>query len=204
MMSNALIIFIKNPVAGYVKTRLARDIGPENALKIYLSLCAHTRAQSLRVECSRYVYYSQSIISEDDWADAQFFKRLQEGSDLGQRMSNAFQEILAAHDKAVIIGSDCPGIDSDILNEAFDALDRNDAVIGPSEDGGYYLLGMNKWHSELFEDINWSTSEVLPSTLQVLRDLGSSVDTLHALEDIDTLDDLKNYPSYLELVSDAR
>ena len=95
-----------------------------------------------------------------------FIKKTQKGEDLGQRMSNAFDDVLSRHEKVIIVGSDCPQLSPKIINDAFGFLDKSDLVLGPTYDGGYYLLGIKKMYPFLFSGIKWSTETVLSQTLQ--------------------------------------
>jgi len=131
-MNDALIIFIKNPVKGKVKTRLAKTAGDDKALKIYRELLRHTRAIACRINAHRYLFYSQHINTEDEWPASQFKKALQAGGDLGAKMSSAFRQVLNEHNKAVIIGSDCASLTAAIVSEAFRLLDHYDVVMGPA------------------------------------------------------------------------
>ena len=185
-----LIIFVKNPKPGKVKTRLAASVGDEKALEIYLRLLEITRNEALRTNCVRNVFYSDEIES-DSWDDDHFNKFVQQGNDLGDRMKNAFEQVFAlGAEKAVIIGSDCPQISAEILETSFIELDKNDVCIGPAKDGGYYLLGMKKLHPFLFEEKEWSTDSVFDDTLAQLSEHHLSSSELVQLSDLDTADDL--------------
>ena len=186
-----LIIFIKNPQLGKVKTRLAATVGDENALYIYKQLLHFTQKLSLSLKVSRALFYSDELNLEDDWSNDAFQKNVQEGNDLGARMKNAFQKVFLKSKKAVIIGSDCAELTSEILQNAFDALEKNEFVIGPAKDGGYYLIGMNYFEPSVFENIEWSTDEVLPKTLEKIKNLGKNVFLLPALSDTDNEEDWK-------------
>lgn len=189
--ADILIIFTKNPVHGEVKTRLAASIGHDKALDIYQQLVACTYSTVKPLACNKVVYYSDNIPKQDIWND-EFTKSIQQGSDLGERMSNAFKEVFAqGYKKAVIIGTDCPSIDQQLLADAFAKLNTYDAVIGPAADGGYYLMGM-KEHYELFDNIAWSTPGVLAATLKKCDDLGLSYFLLPVLNDIDEEKDLEH------------
>ena len=190
----ALIIFVKNPQEGKVKTRLAAGIGSQAALGVYLKLLNITRSAANQSDVERYLFYNNEIINNDDWSESKFQKHIQQGGDLGQRMNNAFEQVLKQNHKAVIIGSDCPDISKDIIEEALSALDEFDCVVGPSFDGGYYLLGMRNHNPQLFENIKWSSDSVLESTLTIIKEMGLTVHQLSPLRDIDTIDDLKFYP----------
>lgn len=185
-----LIIFIKNPVLGKVKTRLAAGIGDKEALEVYMQLLEITRGVALKVNCTRNVFYSDEIVS-DDWEDDKFNKFVQEGEDLGERMKNAFEQVFAlGAKKAVIIGSDCPQLTSAIVQEAFVKLDACDVVVGPASDGGYYLLGMKLMHVSLFNEMEWSTDRVRTETLQRIVQQQLTYSLLPVLTDIDTAQDL--------------
>jgi uncharacterized protein len=204
-MKNALIIFIKNPALGKVKTRLARTVGDAKALDIYLELSRITRENALKLSekaqksalslrgtkqlrgVNRHVFYSDFVNSNDEWANNRFMKHVQTGDDLGERMSNAFSEILKTHEKAVIIGSDCPTLTTEIMESAFAQLENHDFVVGPSTDGGYYLLGFgkNNVNNFVFENMEWSTDKVLPTTLNRIKEHGKTVFLLPKLTDVD-------------------
>ncbi len=192
-MSQALLIFIKNPKKGKVKTRLASTLGDEMALKIYMELLEHTRNLAEQIDATRLVYYSDFIDSNDEWSPDHFEKRVQSGEDLGERMANAFREVLKDHQKAVIIGSDCASLTVSIINDGFRHLDPNDFVMGPAMDGGYYLLGMNAFYPEVFQDIEWSTETVAAYTIDKIDAINKSFSLLPLLSDIDHEEDWKKY-----------
>ncbi len=193
-----LLIFVKNPVPGTVKTRIARTVGNERATEVYRHLLAHTQqiTQTLPPDgpawggpaWKRVVYYSDFINPTDIWNG--YEKRQQTGADLGERMLNAFaDEFAAGASRVVIIGSDCLAIQPDHLRQAFQALDTHDVVIGPATDGGYYLLGMNQLHSFLFQKKPWSQPELLDQTLADLTQHSLTYTLLEPLTDIDEWDD---------------
>ena len=186
-----LIIFIKNPVLGKVKTRLAAGIGDRKALEVYNQLLEITRKAALKTNCTRNVFYSDEI-ENDAWDEDKFNKFVQEGNSLGERMKNAFEQIFAlGADEAIIIGSDCPELNTDIIHQAFEALNEKDAVIGPAKDGGYYLLGMKKPLPFVFENKEWSTDSVFKDTTNDLHTNGLSFGLVRQLSDVDTVDDLR-------------
>ena len=191
--NSALIVFIKNAEKGKVKTRLANTVGDDRALKIYQALLDHTGRIAQSVDADRFLFYNDFIEKNDGWPAVHFHKLLQRGSDLGDRMKNAFRIIFQTHKKVVIIGSDCPLLTDKIINEAFEKLDEYAFVIGPATDGGYYLLGMNQFSSAVFENIEWSTSKVLAKTIKNIEDLGKSYHLLSELSDIDTEEDWKKF-----------
>ena len=190
MEDSHLIIFIKNPVAGKVKTRLADAIGDEMALEVYLQLLAITRVVSENVDCTRHLFYSDEIES-DEWDSDKFNKHVQEGDSLGERMKNAFNQVFALGAKqAVIIGSDCPKLNSNLVHSAFEILNEKDVVIGPAKDGGYYLIGMRAPLPFLFDDKEWSTDTVFEDTVVDLMENRLTYGRLRQLSDVDTIYDL--------------
>lgn len=192
-----LIIFIKNPELGKVKTRLATTVGDRKALQLYNLLLEHTRSISSGTPSNRYLFYSRFVNHYDRWNRTQFEKHLQTGPDLGTRMKNAFEQVLLYENRAIIIGSDCASLSTQILDEAFQALQQHDFVLGPALDGGYYLLGMNQFYPTLFDDISWSTHEVTNQTLEKIRQLKKSVHLLPSLSDIDTEEDWNKFGAHL-------
>jgi rSAM/selenodomain-associated transferase 1 len=194
MNSNLLIVFIKNPVEGEVKTRLGASIGSKNALQIYKKLLEHTRdvAVELAPEIDIQVWYSSIIDRRDLWEGHGFEKFLQRGNDLGARMAGAISGgFKAGYERVVIIGSDCPDVIPKHIQSAFSDLKTHDAVIGPATDGGYYLLGLNEFQEDLFRKKEWSESSVFDQTMAVFKDRDLSVCRLEELNDIDTIEDLK-------------
>jgi len=189
---NLLLIFIKNPEPGKVKTRLAATIGNQKAYQIYLNLLKHTLRVAQQLKVNKQVWYSAFINTEDFINEPEFEKKLQQGDNLGERMFHAFADGFDEGCKnIVIIGSDCPDVTPSLLNQAFEELTTHDMVIGPSADGGYYLLGMNKLRADLFSDIDWSTEHVLDQTIAKAESLSLSISFLRELNDIDTIEDLK-------------
>lgn len=187
-----LIIFVKNPVLGKVKTRLAKTVGAEKALFIYKALLTHTKEISLSVEAAKAVFYSDLIDEQDLWCASIFEKYKQEGNDLGERMYHAFElGFSKGYQHIVIIGSDCLDLSSNLIDEAFENLANHDFVIGPAKDGGYYLLGMKKLCKDVFEHKNWSTSTVLQETMKDLEALNATCYYLPVLSDIDEENDLR-------------
>lgn len=190
-MQKHLIIFIKNPVLGTVKTRLARSIGEEAALEVYIDLMNKCKRECSKVDAERHLFYSKEIVSDDVWSPQDFHKKLQVEGGLGEKISAAFENVFEENGKVLIIGSDCYDLSATIIEKAFSSLNESDVVIGPANDGGYYLLGINKFEPELFEKINWSTESVLVETLEKAKQRELSVTLLEELVDIDNLDDLE-------------
>ena len=158
MNKNLLLIFTRNPELGKVKTRLAKTVGDETALKIYKFLLQKTRNISSKVTSDKAVYYSVKIRNNDIWDTNSYQKHQQLGEDLGLRMLNAFKNSFdAGYKKVLIIGSDLYDLSTEKIDIAFNELDTNDLVIGPAEDGGYYLLGMNAFQENIFKNKDWGT-----------------------------------------------
>lgn len=188
-----LIIFTKNPEAGEVKTRLARSIGNQKALEIYQRLRSHTAMVTSQVDAERMVFYSRFIPPSGDlFITKEFTLRLQEGEELGVRMLHALRTgFESGFHHIVLIGTDCYDLSPEILDSAFTALERYDAVIGPAIDGGFYLIGLKRLIPELFLERQWSTPEVFKETTSILQHQAIPFELLPPLSDIDTLDDLK-------------
>ncbi len=195
-----LIIFAKNAELGKVKTRLAKDVGEENALEIYMALLQHTEQVTRPVLAQKKCYYSDFIANSDMFNDAHYEKSIQKGDDLGERMYNAAKASSGEWaNKIIIIGSDCYELNSGIIEEAFKALDSHDFVIGPAEDGGYYLIGMTELYPEIFLNKVWSTENVFLDTLLDIQKLNKTHYLLPTLSDVDTFEDLpENLKGLLE------
>ncbi|NCO63169.1 MAG: glycosyltransferase [Flavobacteriales bacterium] len=189
---NALIIFTRNPELGKCKTRLAKTIGNQAALGIYMHLLSHTAQISKKSTADKFVFYSENIIENDLWNSEVFRKKMQQGSDLGERMEHAFTELFAlGYEKVVIIGSDLLDLKTTHIDNAFKLLQEHDLVIGPAKDGGYYLFGMKKLQPNIFKNKAWGTSTVLKDTLNDIQNCTFVL--LEALNDIDTFEDIQSY-----------
>lgn len=194
-----LIVFVKNKELGKVKTRLAKTIGDEKALFIYKALLHHTCSVASKVKAIRKVYYTNFIDSNDEFEGDLFEKRIQSEGDLGGKMYAAFRDSFGEQaNKVILIGSDCYEITSDIIEDAFSALDKHDFVLGPANDGGYYLVGMNALNKSIFENMTWSTENVLLDTIIQIKALQKEYFLLPTLTDVDEekdLGELKNFIS---------
>jgi rSAM/selenodomain-associated transferase 1 len=199
MNENLIIVFTRNPELGKVKTRLAKIVGDEAALKIYKFLLNHTETTIRNINCDKAIYYSIKVRDNDIWNNNIYQKYVQNGEDLGLKMLNAFDNgFNKEYEKAVIVGSDLYDLKPEHIEDAFRQLDENDLVIGPAKDGGYYLLGMKTLHSEVFKNKSWGTSTVFENTINNLQN--KRVFLLEELNDIDTYDDLKNIKELKELI----
>lgn len=199
MTKNLSIVFVRNPELGKVKTRLAKTIGDKKALNIYILLLKHTESVLQKVSSDKVVYYSEEIQNNDLWSNRCFQKKLQKGNDLGERMQHAFEMAFKeGYEKVVIVGSDLFDLKVVHIENAFKSLENHDLVIGPSLDGGYYLLGMKVMHPAVFKNKQWGTDSVLETTLKNLEQ--KNVKLLEALNDIDTFDDLQEHPELLKKI----
>jgi rSAM/selenodomain-associated transferase 1 len=189
-----VLLFAKYPEAGRCKTRLAETLGSENALLIYRALLEHSLAVMRSLECTRVLYVDPPERTETGsiWAPGLDLYFPQSQGDLGSRLQSAIAERLQfGEKKIVLIGSDCPQISKGSILSTFAALNEADVVLGPTEDGGYYLLGLKASHPVLFQDIPWSSERVLEKTLNVLKIHSLSYILLETFSDVDTLRDFQ-------------
>jgi len=185
-------------VPGKVKTRLAKFYGDNFASGFY-KLCVEKLIEDFKntlPEMNSYIFCSDKNETRQvkKWLGESFLYFHQSGNNLGERMKNAFEKTFdKGYDNAIIIGTYIPGINSNLVIKSFKLLDKYDCVIGPSSDGGYYLLGIKKKYPYLFENINWSTGTVLSDTIKKLKSKKLTYFLLEELIDIDTADDLKDW-----------
>ena len=195
MTKDLLLIFTRNPELGKVKTRLAASIGDQAALDIYKFLLSHTAKITAPLHVDKQVHYSVKVREGDLWDASVYDKKQQEGADLGQRMAFAFQQgFEAGYQRIIIIGSDMYDLSTLDLQQAFDQLKDRDYVIGPAEDGGYYLLGLKAVYPAIFQKKEWGTSTVLQDTLDDLKELDGFL--LPQRNDVDLYEDIKNVDAF--------
>ena len=190
----AVGVFAKAPTPGRVKTRLAADVGATRAARIYRTL-GRSIVDGLRGGAFGLVVYvdppdEPAFRAVRDWLGPGLKLRPQSDGDLGRRMCDALEELLEETDRALLVGTDTPGIDREIAQAALDALAEHDLVVGPSTDGGYYLIGMSRPLPALFEDVAWSTGDVLPETLKKAEKMGLTLYLMDTKTDVDTVADL--------------
>lgn len=178
-----------------MKTRLAAEVGAEAALRVYRRLAEHAVAQAraLRPDAEVRIHFTPAHAGAQvrAWLGGGDVVLAQAEGDLGARMRAAFEAAFAAgHRRVVILGSDLPGLTAALVREAFAGLDAHPVVIGPAEDGGYWLLGMRERVPELFDGIAWSTPAVFGETMERLRALGLSPALLPRLADVDVAADV--------------
>lgn len=194
--SVCLMQFAKRPIAGFVKTRLANALGAKEALEVHCRLLRMTYA----VLCAAPSEQVQ-LWWDEAWDSKSFsrylvrcpLERVQQGKDLGQRMEYALLSALRDFTKVVLVGSDCPDLSPEYLAEALAVLNTEDIVLGPSDDGGFVLIGATGFVPEALSGINWGTSSVLAQTINNLRGCGQRVGVLSALYDVDVLVDYKRW-----------
>ena len=185
----ALIIFAKEPMLGLVKTRLAKSIGEIEALAAYNELLQINTALASSKAYDVFIYATPKCDLLKKIYPASTTFNLQKGEDLGQRLYNAFSEALKEYKKVLAIGVDSPFISSEVIDKSFSSLESSNLVIGPSTDGGYYLIGMIDCYQTLFEGIDWGSEKVLGQTLEKCGKLNLKPSLLTTLYDIDTIED---------------
>jgi rSAM/selenodomain-associated transferase 1 len=198
--TSKLIVFTKAPVPGTVKTRLQPTVSAEDAailqaffIQQTLSIIADMQEVDVELCCFPEVTHPFFLQCAQQYGIA---ITPQQGEDIGERMANAIQEALATYRQVVVIGTDCPELTVDYLNEAFLRLVQGSKIVlGPAIDGGYVLLGLQCFSASLFTNINWGSDQVLLQTRTKLRELGWQWDELQQLRDIDTPDDLIKFPA---------
>lgn len=195
MPADRLVVFVKRPRAGEVKTRLARDIGASDAAALYRTLAEQVLRETAPLDggYSRLLQFAPAD-AEDDiarWLPNEARAPQVEG-DLGARMEAAFAAQFAdGGERVVLVGTDAPGLGRAHLEQAFAALRAHALVLGPATDGGYYLVGLSRRLPALFEGIEWSTPSVLAATREKARTLGLEARLLPELGDVDTVEDVR-------------
>ncbi len=196
-----IIIFAKAPQAGYAKTRLIPALGAEGAAELAQKMLLHTLqvAQTSRVDTTSNVetveLCATPTYNDTVWHDIPLPKGItisdQGEGDLGERMARAAQRGIEQGNAVILIGTDCVEMSAELLNDAAQMLNEHDAIIHDTEDGGYALLGLNKFHTCLFSNIAWSTGMVASTTLNRISQLGWSLHVGQMLHDVDEEQDLK-------------
>jgi rSAM/selenodomain-associated transferase 1 len=195
-VTNRLIIFTRYPEAGKAKTRLISALGAEGAAELHREMAEHTVAQARKLQsyCSAIIevrFSEGDSIRMQEWLGDDLFYQSQGAGDLGDRLIHAAQFAFNHHSTSiVIIGTDCPELDAVILQKAFDELREHDLVLGPANDGGYYLIGLRRFIPEPFQGIAWSTSQVLQQTVEIATQLRLAIAYLPLLSDVDYPQDL--------------
>jgi len=196
MQHEAIIVLIKSPDRVLVKSRLAESIGDDRARILYRYFVEDLLDILAGQDVHLRIYFQPPDAKEDiaRWLGNRYDLFPQRGEDLGERMREAFEETFQqGYRSALLIGSDAPDLTAPIFQEGFGALSIHDAVLGPSMDGGYYLIGFrdDTFRPEIFEGIPWSTNVVFQKTLEIFIALGDMVHILPIWRDIDVIEDLK-------------
>lgn len=192
-----LIIFTRYPEAGKTKTRLIPALGTQGAANLQRQMTEHTLSQVSELLCLRPIsvevrFEGGELTLMQDWLGHDIVYQPQGKGDLGCRMARSLSTaMLAGIDRVVIIGTDCPDLNAQLMAQAFHQLHlAHDLVLGPAIDGGYYLIGLRRFIPELFSGISWGTAEVLQKTLEIANNLNLSVAYLPQLADVDRPEDL--------------
>lgn len=201
-----ILLFTRLPQPGTSKTRLIPALGAEGAAELQrtmtLMMCKIIREASKQGHLCTEVHYTGGNREEmEKWLGDDLTFKLQHEGNIGTRMFAAIRQHLGCYRSIVLVGSDCPAIDTDLLQSSLKALQHNDIVIGPAFDGGYYLLGVQGGLKEndlkyLFSGIDWGTAEVLRQTKERLHTLKLRYHLLKELHDIDTPEDLRYFHHY--------
>ncbi len=203
-----LVVFVKQPVPGRVKTRLAADLGAKAAARLYVAFTGDLVRRFQTVGDRRVLFHAPDddaarVHFRDVGGDA-FALRPQPETSLGGRLDDVFSALLQnAGDRVVAIGSDGPTLPTAIVDSAFDALEDRDCVLGPATDGGYYLVGLRTPYRSVFEGVEWSSSQVLEQTVERVESSGLSLSLLPPWYDVDTFDDLCGLVGHLRAMRAA-
>lgn len=212
-----ILVFTKYPIAGFAKTRLIPSLGPEGAAEVsrklsercmqsvrdYVQYIPSTSSVSIRIF---YTGKDADPVAMERWLGRESYEVFlpQCEGDLGLKMSTAFESSFAAGaTKTIIVGTDIPEMSANVLRTAFAQLEENDVVVGPAVDGGYYLLGMRSMYQELFENIQWSTANVLKETKDRAQRSNLVLSELNLLRDIDVPNDLAYLSRFIDIPATA-
>lgn len=191
MPSAQTVIFVRAPRRGTVKTRLARSLGDDNALQAYRTLLSATCDALRELEPVELRVTPDDAAPElNEWLQPGWTTARQGSGNLGERLAASLNaHFTSGAASVVIIGSDCPEITAQDIQDAHNALANADVVLGPATDGGYWLVGLRNPTVAIFDDIAWSTDAVFRQTCERAASLSLSVATLRTLDDIDTHED---------------
>ncbi len=194
----AVLLFVKFPEQGKVKTRLASVLGEAKTLELYRNFVLDVLDVLRGADARCQVWYHPESAKKEmkRWLGDNYEYYPQKGEDLGQRMKNAFKKAFRqGYREAVLVGSDIPDLTPGIIGDAFSELDSHDSVMGPAQDGGYYLIGFGRdsFYPALFDGIRWSGPGVFDGTMHAMESAGATVGLLPELSDIDTIYDLRKY-----------
>jgi len=195
-MNRLVIIFVRNVQIGKVKTRLAKTLGDEKALQVYIRLLDHTAQAVQQVQASKAVYYKTYVDEADEFMVPVFHKYLQQGQNLGERLEQAFIKSFArGFHQVILVGCDCFDLESKLIDDAFKQLDTHDAVLGPTTKGGCYLLGLNQFRKNFFKQKDWNTNNVL---VDLMLDLKKENQTYHLLPALQAVEEEEDLPKKIK------
>ncbi|MGV0033942.1 MAG: TIGR04282 family arsenosugar biosynthesis glycosyltransferase [Candidatus Azotimanducaceae bacterium WSBS_2022_MAG_OTU7] len=189
-------IFCKAPVPGEVKTRLVPKLGEQAALDLYLEMLQRLLSALMGTSFALELWITPTT-GHTFFEEYPVARRQQSGTDLGARMSNALNDGLTRHHKVLLVGTDLPLIDASYINLAVECLGKNDAVLGPAEDGGYGLIGVSENLPGIFSNIDWGTDQVLSQTCIQLNQRQLIYGMLPLIWDVDRPGDLPRYRDWL-------
>lgn len=198
MKKTQIIVFAKAPVSGKVKTRLIGELGSSNAARLAELMLYSTLEKSLSANTDIVELCCAPDINHEDWVgfciNDNIIISIQGDGDLGQRMARAANRAINNGYSAILIGTDCPSLTANMLNEIIADLAKNDCVIIPAYDGGYVLLALNTFNIAIFKEIKWSTNEVCQKTIDIIQSLGLKLLIKPPMRDIDNKEDLQFIP----------
>lgn len=198
-----LLIFTRYPQPGRTKTRLIPALGAEAAADLQRQMAEHTLRQVFALckttPLSVEVWFAGSSLGAEEndlhlmqaWLGPEWVYQVQRGLDLGERLIQAIELAFEqGMQRVVTIGTDCPGLDTVLMQQAFQGLSQSDLVLGPATDGGYYLIGLRQFIPDLFVGIHWGSEMVLQQTIEIAESMGLTISYLDPLTDVDRPEDL--------------
>lgn len=193
MLRTAVIMMTKLPIPGFCKNRLHEVLGLHESAEFQRRCIEDLSAMVEAAGLPLYIHYASpgGYEAMDTLGEDSFIP--QKGEDLGERMYNAVQKTLSDYEAVIVIGSDLPDLEAGVFQQVIRDLKQSDLVLGPCQDGGYYLLGIKGDYPEIFEEISWSSPQVLEQTLDKAKEVGLSFYLLETRRDVDTWDDMVNY-----------
>lgn len=203
--NNALVLFAKAPIAGEVKTRLQPGITPENSARLQEAMIKDSISLMNEINnVEKIIYFlpgEKKNVFEKFTDGLPFHLNCQNGVDLGGKMENAFQDLFdKGFFRVVVIGTDSPTLPKDHINKAFIDLNKADLVLGPSMDGGYYLIGFKQKVFPVFSPVEWGSNKVLFQTEELIKKHNLKLSLLPVHYDVDTIKDLRYLKTHLKLL----
>lgn len=205
MAKERLIVFTRYPEPGLTKTRLIPALSAQEAATLHRQMTEHTLSKVRELQSQRPLsievrFTGGNLALMQDWLGSDLVYQHQGTGDLGVRMARSHQSAARAGiERTVIIGTDCPGLNAELIVQAFGQLHSRDLVLGPAVDGGYYLIGLRCLIPALFSGISWGTAEVLQQTVHIANKLDLSVAYLTQLADVDRPEDLPVWEQTINL-----